>query len=136
MLHDIRSFGFGREMPHYLGLTPRTCGKSETYTRKEEASLVNPTRAWEISRKTSLRFPPGARIATIAPNWRRDKDGAIVAAYERGLPMFEDNWTLDELETCMAILEASEQCCLSRQKKDDIVEQAMGRFGARAPEGF
>lgn len=84
----------------------------------------------------TLRFPHDAKIVVIGGHWYRDDRNAIIATYMRGVPRFKNGWTLDELETCLRILEASEQCRLSRQKEDDVVEQAMGRFGARSPEAF
>lgn len=82
-----------------------------------------------------LKFPSDAKIVTIGEHWHRDEHGAIIATYKRGIPMFDD-WTFDELEACMKILEESERCFLSRQKESDVEARAMARFGARSGDGF
>lgn len=79
----------------------------------------------------TLKFPPGAPIATIGDKWHREEDGSVVATYTR-----------EELELCMKTLEVSENtqgtieeregsimALLSGQK--GVVQQAMDRFGAK-----
>ena len=97
----------------------------------------------------TLRFPPEAKVATIGtvtdsgnetgPGWDREADGSVIARYQRHVPLFQD-WTLDELEVCMKVLEVSEQIRLSRQKEENkVVKQAVARFGAKKEmrmEGF